>query len=198
MLTSPEVNDLAGALCAAQAEFKPIVKDKWNPHFSSNYADLASIRDATRPALAKYGLVVLQSYSAQGVIVTVITRIQHKSGQFMEGHHSAEARNGTAQSVAAAVTFMCRQGQVHMLNLSLGEDDDGNATQKGDGHAPDGPAPGQAPPDTARDVFDFETMQHELADELKSRNVPDTKWEAIGRWLHGKEKRLLSKGIASV
>lgn len=205
MQTSPDIGELIAALAAASLEFEPIVKDKWNSHFGSHYADLASIREATDQALAKHGLRVLQAPDARGAVVTVTTRLAHKSGQWIEAPFSAEAKNGSAQAVGAATTFICRYAEVHILRLALGEDDDGNSTQGAD-NAPAQVTHSEQPRQTPqrRDaiaepdvVFDFKTMEHELAAELKSRNVPEAKWEAIGRWLHGKDKLLLSKAIAS-
>lgn len=194
MLTSPEIGELVAALALASLEFKPIVKDKWNPHFSSHYADLASIREATDAALAGHGLRLLQFPDARGAVVTVTTRLAHKSGQWIEAPFSAEARNGTAQAVGAATTFICRYAEVHILRLALGEDDDGNSTQREAGQsAPyDGPEP---PPQVVATTFDFESGQHSLAAELKRRNIPEARWEAIGRWLHGRDKSLISRAI---
>lgn len=195
MEKSVDIGDLVAALALASLEFKPIVKDKWNPHFSSNYADLASIREAVDSALARHGLRLLQMPTGAAANVTVLSLLAHKSGQWIMGSFTAEARNGSAQQVGAATTFICRYAVISMLGLALGEDDDGNSTQK----APaDGPEPERDLIANPAAVFDFETMQHGLAAELKRRNVPDTKWEAIGRWLHGKDKTLLSKAIASV
>ncbi len=47
-------------------------------------------------------------------------------------------------------------------------------------------------------VMYIRSMQHGLAAELKTRNVPEQKWEAIGKALHGKPKNQLSRVIASV
>lgn len=212
MQSSPETNELIAALCLASQEFKPIIKDKWNEHFSSHYADLASQRTATDAALAKYGLRLLQAPDAKGSIVTVTTRLAHTSGQWIEAAFSAEARNGTAQAVGAATTFICRNAEIHILRLALGEDDDGNSTQKNEpaphsqenepaaqGTQKNEPTPHSRDPiANSADIFDMATDQVEMAAELKSRNVPEVKWEAIGNWLHGKPRNQLSRAIASV
>ena len=57
---SPELDQLATALAKAQAQIQPAVKDRQNPAFRSNYADLASVWDACRVALASNGLSVSQ------------------------------------------------------------------------------------------------------------------------------------------
>lgn len=199
MEKSPEIGQLIAALAAASLEFKTIVKDKWNSHFSSNYADLASIRDAVDPALAKQGLRLIQMPTGSGAVVTVLSLLAHKSGEWIIASFSAEAKNGAAQSVGAATTFICRYAVINMLGLALGEDDDGNSTQKDDSeNTPDLNSHSNSPEQFT--FFDSERDQAELESELKRRNVPKIKWEAIGRWLHGKDRTTnhLSKAIASV
>ena len=64
-MTSPNVGKLSEALSKAQAEMQHAIKDSTNPHFQSKYADLASVIDALRPALTKYGLSVAQTMKTE-------------------------------------------------------------------------------------------------------------------------------------
>ncbi len=194
MLQTESIVELCAALAAAHAELPDIKKDQWNPHFSSHYADIGAIRSAIRPVLSKHGLFVTQSFTAEKEVVYVTTRIAHKSGQYLEDISRAEARNGAAQSVAAAVTFMSRYALISMLGLSLGEDDDGNATRREDDDGGKGERRNDDEVFHAKD----KASQDALIAELKRRNVPDTKWDAIAKWLDGKDKQLLSKAIVSV
>jgi hypothetical protein len=57
---SAQIGKLIEALAKAGTEFGEITKDTENPYFKSSYADLATLIKHTRPALAKYGLVILQ------------------------------------------------------------------------------------------------------------------------------------------
>jgi hypothetical protein len=194
VITSEKTDLISAAFVAAHAKFPVITKDKWNPHFQSHYADLAGVRQAIRPILAEHGLSVLQPWSAAGSVVSVTTRLLHTSGQYFEDISSAEAKNPSAQAVGAAVTFICRYALVEMLDLAVaGDDDDGNSTQREQQQAA-----ARDPIANADEIFDMKTGEVELAAELKSRNVPEAKWEAIGRWLHGKNRNQLSKAIASV
>ena len=42
MRTSAEIDKISEALALAQGEFKPVIKNKINPHFKTPYADLSS------------------------------------------------------------------------------------------------------------------------------------------------------------
>ena len=68
---------LAEALAAAQAEMTNAVKNAKNPHFKSNYADLAAVRDIVVPALSAHGVCVVQGLEASAVedSATVITTL---------------------------------------------------------------------------------------------------------------------------
>ena len=56
----PPIAELASALCKAQAQMEGAKKDANNPHFKTNYADLASVWSAIREPLTKNGLSVVQ------------------------------------------------------------------------------------------------------------------------------------------
>ena len=91
MITSPEINELAAALAAAQAEFSAVPKGSANPFFKSKYAALPDVVAHAAPVLARHGLAVTQSISfvvgmAQGhaPFDTLTTTLLHKSGQYIE------------------------------------------------------------------------------------------------------------------
>lgn len=197
MRSSESIDAVSAALAVAFKAFPVISKDKYNPFFKSNYADLASVREAVKPALVANDLVILQSPHANGKMVTVTTRILHKSGQWIEADFAAEAKDPSAQSVGAATTFICRYALVSLLGLSTAdEDDDGNSTGS-TRYEPGRPSN----PDNIMHperIFDMKTMEKELAAELQRRHVPEEKWEAIGKWLHGKDKQMIGKAITSV
>src|SRR5947209_6750728 len=60
---SPSIGKLVEALAQAQLEFTPVSKDQDNPYYHSKYADLSTVIAATRSALAKHSLVVVQHSS---------------------------------------------------------------------------------------------------------------------------------------
>ena len=60
MKTSEKIDKLMPALAAAYEEMGAAFKTGRNPHFKSKYADLPSVDAASRPVLAKHGLMYTQ------------------------------------------------------------------------------------------------------------------------------------------
>lgn len=140
---SEAINDLATALAAAQGKIQGAHKDKANPYYGSNYADLASVWDACREPLSSNGLAVMQFPDAEiidyeGVDdktgkevplsyakVRVTTLLVHSSGQWCESEIMAESRDAGPQAIGSVITFLRR----YLLQALVGvapEDDDGN------------------------------------------------------------------------
>lgn len=151
MTTSEQINEIAAALAKAQGEMGGAMKDSANPFFKSKYADLSSVWDACRVPLTKHGLSVIQfpktEYSGTpepyewtskmgekryGVrvvcIVSVLTRITHASGQWMEDAVSTMLPTGDPQSVGSAITYLRRYALQSVAGVAP-EDDDGEAAQ---------------------------------------------------------------------
>lgn len=127
MKTSEQINDLIPALTSFQAEVEAASKDRKNPHFKSNYADLTSIWNAIRPALAKNQLAVVQAPSFEGDRVVITTRLFHKSGQWIESSMSAKPQQDTPQAIGSTITYLKRYVIAAMLGVVADDDDDGNA-----------------------------------------------------------------------
>ena len=60
-MQSEHVEELIKALIKVQKEMEILPKDKINPYFHSKYADLATVWEACRKILPKYGLAVVQT-----------------------------------------------------------------------------------------------------------------------------------------
>lgn len=130
--SSESIANLAAALAAAQAEFKPAVKNCVNPHFKNRYADLSAIIDATREALSKHGLSYVQCPIAlEGRVITV-TRLMHKSGEWLECDLSLKPAQDSAQQYGSVITYGRRYSLSSILGISDADDDDGNVAQGGD------------------------------------------------------------------
>jgi hypothetical protein len=153
MITSPDINELAAALSKAQGEMDGAKKSATNPFFNSKYADLAAVKDAIREPFAKYGLSVVQvpqttfsgtpeayEWTAKrsgevryGVhvftVVTVLTRLLHTSGQFLEESVSAMLPNGDPQSVGSAISYLRRYALQSVAGIAAA-DDDGETTAR--------------------------------------------------------------------
>src|SRR5262245_17651381 len=80
---SAKFGELCQALCKASQDFPEITKDTENPYFRSQYADLATLIKATRPALSKNGLFIVQAPQSTNGGVTVTTMLMHTSGEWL-------------------------------------------------------------------------------------------------------------------
>lgn len=126
MKTSEQIEKINEALALAQREYKPVVKNKVNPHFKNSYADLSSLIEATRDALSKYGLALTQSPLFQEGRLVVISRLLHKSGQWFETELSLKPQGDTPQALGSAITYGRRYSAEALLGVSSEDDDDGN------------------------------------------------------------------------
>jgi hypothetical protein len=125
MKSSDQINELAAAFAKAQGAIEGAIKDRTNPHFKSQYADLASVWDACRQPLSANGLAIAQGVETDATKVTVTTRLMHASGQWMESAISSEARDTGPQAIGSCVTYLRRYSLSAMVGVAP-EDDDGN------------------------------------------------------------------------
>lgn len=128
-IMSPQIDQLATALAKAQGEYLIASKDKKNPFFKSNYADLESVVAASRPALAKYGLSVVQPPFIIGENGNsyLITILMHASGQWIKSKAQHNPQKNDIQSLSSYNTYLKRMCYTSLLGVVTGEDDDGNA-----------------------------------------------------------------------
>jgi hypothetical protein len=114
-------------MALAFAKIEGAVKGKTNPAFRSKYADLSSVVDAVKPALAEHGLWFRQvTHPADGG-VCVETVIHHSSGESLAcGPLFVPASKQDAQGFGSALTY-CRRYSLMAAFGVPAEDDDGNA-----------------------------------------------------------------------
>lgn len=125
MKSSDQINELSAAFAKAQGAIEGAIKDRTNPHFKSQYADLASVWDACRQPLSANGLAIAQGVETDATKVTVTTRLMHASGQWIESAISSEARDTGPQAIGSCVTYLRRYSLSAMVGVAP-EDDDGN------------------------------------------------------------------------
>lgn len=131
MKRSESIKELATALAKAQGDIKEASKDSTNPHFKSNYADLASVWEVCRGPLSKNGLSIIQSPSTKedgSIILTTI--LLHASGEYYEEELQLFPRDKTPQSMGSAITYGRRYALMAIVGVAPGgdeKDDDGNA-----------------------------------------------------------------------
>jgi hypothetical protein len=150
MERSESINELAAALAHAQAEMKAAEMNATNPFLKNRYADLGSIIEAIRPAIAKHGLAFAQLPTFDNQTVTVKTIIMHASGQWLasEISLSIEGEKGLslAQVMGKAITYLRRYGLSAMFGVYADKDEDGNDTgAPSTTHAPVQQSAGPAP-----------------------------------------------------
>jgi hypothetical protein len=136
---SAEINEIAGALAEAQKQIKGAVKDALNPHFRSNYADLASVWDACHEPLNANGIAVSQLVQRVNGEVVLVTRLVHKSGQWLRSEYPIVPVQNTPQGVGSAITYARRYSLAAMSGVAPREDDD-------DGNEASGRTPQNDPP----------------------------------------------------
>lgn len=148
---SPKIDLVASALSTAQGAMGAAEKSSTNPHFRSKYADINSVIDASKEALAANGLSVIQLPSANPPFVRITTIIMHKSGQWISGELTLKADADTAQKVGSAVTYGRRYALTSILLMGA-EDDDGNLANQ---RAPQNTQTPQSKGAPLKDVGDY-------------------------------------------
>ena len=136
MTSTPALYD---ALAKARLEFGTVVKDKTakiasqKGAYSYTYADLASVIEATAPALAKHGLSIIQepevSRENDYVWLTLHGSLCHAGGEVvpfrpltMPVGTSADAR-----TIGTAISYARRYQLISVLNIAAEADDDDGA-----------------------------------------------------------------------
>lgn len=126
------IGKLAKALAAAQGAIKGASKDRTNPHFKSQYADLTAVWEACRDALAKNEIAVIQAPRYDDGRLILHTTLAHSSGEQISGTFPVTPVQNTPQGLGSALTYARRYSLASMVGVAPeGEDDDGNAGSQG-------------------------------------------------------------------
>lgn len=125
-----ELDKLAPALVALQADLVPVAKSASNPFFKSKYAPLNEVMASVQPLLAKHKLAVSQFLTNLNGDSAMRTILLHESGQYIEDVQPLLLVKQDPQSQGSATTYARRYGVMSVLGVVADEDDDGNkATQ---------------------------------------------------------------------
>lgn len=91
-----------------------------------DYADLATVIDTARQALAANGLSVTQTFMPFGEDggMMLVTTLGHKSGQFQRSYLPMKG-NVPPQSLASTATYLKRVAMCAILGIAADDDDDG-------------------------------------------------------------------------
>lgn len=124
---SETIGKLTDALTKASSEFDEVKKTTENPYFRSHYADLAALIGATRKALSKHGLAIVQLPQVSENRASVTTLLTHISNEWISTVLALPATKQDAQGLGSAITYARRYAYQSILNIAGEEDDDGNA-----------------------------------------------------------------------
>lgn len=145
METSEQLNEISEALNKAHEKIKNIPTNKTVDYMTKttpprqikySYADLASVIEATKDILQSNGISVLQSVAGECQTgISIFTRLQHKSGQWIQSWVKFPALKGgkmnDLQAMGATITYLRRYCLAPMLNIAVDEDLDGNIGDDG-------------------------------------------------------------------
>jgi hypothetical protein len=135
-LQSDQIDQIAAALCKAQASLRGAVKDSDNPFFKSKYADLESVWEACRESLAKNDLSVVQTTTCLPEIGTcLVTTLAHSSGQWIRGFYPLRPVKDDPQGVGSAMTYARRYALAAIVGVIQVDDDAEAAMGRGEAKA---------------------------------------------------------------
>lgn len=127
MKRSESIKELAVAMCKAQAEMHNPAFDSKNPHFKSNYASLASVRNTVLPVLAKHGLSLMQDLVSTEDGVKCVNLVMHNSGEWIETEGiTVPVDRKNAHGMGSASTYARRFSLMALVTVVGDVDDDGN------------------------------------------------------------------------
>lgn len=129
MRHSDSLANLAPALVEALSEMGGVAKGTENTFFKSKYATLENVIEASKPILAKHGIVLMQFPAAFNAgAMSLETVLFHKSGEWLSGSEAFGVATGKQdpQAVGSALTYARRYAQMAVLNIPA-VDDDGEA-----------------------------------------------------------------------
>lgn len=117
---------LASKLLEVQKELGAVSKDKQNPFFSSNYADINKFIEVVKPVLSKHGLVLLQPLTnINGVAALETALIDAESNEKVSAMTPLIFKDNDPQKVGSAITYYRRYALQSFLFIEA-EDDDAN------------------------------------------------------------------------
>lgn len=116
-------------LAAMQAEL-PLVSKAGEGHNRARYAKLEDINEAIRPTLQKYGFAVTFRVKQSDKSATVTAILSHKLGHSEETDLvlplDTSGSKNAVQAVGSTVSYGKRYALCALLNISTGDDTDGN------------------------------------------------------------------------
>jgi hypothetical protein len=175
-------SQLVKALIEAKKSFKPLVKNKTNPHFRSDYATLAAVHEAVDDALAANGLTVMQPLCFDEKYGHVIkTELLHVSGDSKSAMYPLPG-GVKSQDLGSAITYGRRYSLTSLLGIAdLDPDDDGEADHGRGSDRQQGQKPVDAPKAPAKPASAPKAEPNVWVGAImKVDNVANGKWKLKG------------------
>lgn len=134
MKFSADIKEISAAILRIHSEVEIALKDSTNPHFKSKYADIESIQYASKEALARNNIAIIQEPCTimcpiKGAIPGLGTLLLHSSGQWIYQEAPLPMSKTTPQEAGSSITYFRRYAQAGSLNI-LQSDDDGETAEK--------------------------------------------------------------------
>ncbi len=118
---SDDIADLITAMVKAQAEMGTAGKSSSGYNFK--YADWKECIEASRPALCKHGLAVIQPpHSSHDEYIYTI--LAHTSGQYIQSRTRIKPDKEGNQGYGAALSYIKRYAYCSMIGLSVANEQD--------------------------------------------------------------------------
>ena len=134
---SDSLAHIGAALSQVQAAVKVAVKASTNPHLKTRYADLSSVWEACRTALAEQQLSVVQlPVSDDPGYVALETMLLHASGEFISARCRVKLQKDDPQGAGSGLTYLRRYALSAALGIVADEDDDAETASQIDGPPP--------------------------------------------------------------
>lgn len=128
MKTSEKTNEVFAAMVAAQMEMQGAKKANANPFFKSTYAGLGEVMEATKDALHKHGLGIVQFPVHGEGRCGVETVLIHSSGQWIAERCELACTKQDPQAYGSAITYARRYGWQAVCGIPSEDDDANGAT----------------------------------------------------------------------
>jgi len=127
-LESEYTDQIATAFAAAQLEYPPYIGPNRDGFFlKSQFTDIAALRTALFPVLAKHGLSFRQyTKRQQDGSLTLISTLSHSSGQFFSSSDTITPENALLRSYGDACKYIRRHQMMALLQCDPFLDENDN------------------------------------------------------------------------
>lgn len=178
MNRSDSISALSKALAAAQAEYTATGKEREariasaKGSFAYRYADLAAVVAASRPALSKNGLAVLQPSRLDGDHIVVTSILSHESGEWISEEMRWPVAATDNRSIGSGITYARRHAYCAITGVAVGDDDDDGEHGRGGDHDTRKPTP-KPPTMTAANDGPTEAQARDIKAALADLGITD-------------------------